>query len=94
MFGKKRVEFSYMEQYKLVSAFRARICKRLRSPGIDSASLCSMTGREGRRTGPPGWESIPGLLKRFTNSGCSPTCIYAFALFIVKMATVADELSH
>jgi hypothetical protein len=20
-------------------------------------------------TGPPGWESIPGLLKRFTNSG-------------------------
>ncbi len=24
---------------------RARICKRLRSPGIDSASLCSMAGR-------------------------------------------------
>jgi hypothetical protein len=24
---------------------RARICKRLRSPGIDSASLCSLAGK-------------------------------------------------
>ncbi len=37
---------------------RARICKHLRSPGIDSEELI-----------PPGWESIPGLLKRFTNTG-------------------------
>ncbi len=48
------------------SLYRARICKRLRSPGIDSASLCSLAGRnykKGWRTGPPGWESILGLLK-------------------------------
>jgi hypothetical protein len=36
---------------------RARICKRLRSPGIDSNESI-----------PPGWESIPELLKRFTNT--------------------------
>ncbi len=51
---------------------KARICKRLSSPGIDSASLCRVTGRYvkwGCRTGPQGWESIPGLLKRFTNTG-------------------------
>jgi hypothetical protein len=56
---------------------RARICKRLRSlgidsEGIDSASLCSLAGRydkQGYRTGPPDWESKPGLLKRFTNTG-------------------------
>jgi hypothetical protein len=55
------------------SQIRARICKRLRSQGIDSASLCSLAGRyakQGCRSDPPGWESIPGLLKRFTNS-CS-----------------------
>ncbi len=40
--------------------FWARICKRLRSPGIDSASLCSLAGRyDGTicRTGPPGIDS-------------------------------------
>ncbi len=50
----------------------ARICKRLRSSGIDSASLCCLAGqydRKGCCTGPPGWESIPGLLKRFTSTG-------------------------
>ncbi len=36
---------------------RARIFKRSRSPGIDSKELI-----------PPGWEPIPGLLKRFTSS--------------------------
>jgi hypothetical protein len=34
--------------------------KFLRSPGFDS-----------KETIPPGWESIPGLLKRFTNTGSS-----------------------
>ncbi len=34
--------------------------KLLRSPGFDS-----------KETIPPGWESIPGLLKRFTNRGSS-----------------------
>ncbi len=41
-------------------------------PRIDSASLCSMAGRYdkyGCRIGPPGWESVPGILKRFTNTG-------------------------
>jgi hypothetical protein len=58
--------------------YRARICKRLCSPGIDSkesilpAYVASLAGRyvkKGCRTGLPGWESIPGLLKRFKNKG-------------------------
>ncbi len=43
--------------------------------GIDSASLCSLAGRydkKGCRTGPPGRESIPGLLERFTSTGSGP----------------------
>jgi hypothetical protein len=36
---------------------RARICKRLRIPGIDSEEWI-----------PPGWEPIPRLLKGFTNT--------------------------
>ncbi len=40
------------------NAFRARICKRLRSPGIDS-----------KESIPPALESIPGLLKKFINTG-------------------------
>ncbi len=55
---------------------RARICKRLRSPGIDPKKSIppayvawrSGTSKKGCRTGPPGWESIPRLLKRFTNT--------------------------
>ena len=57
----------------------ARICKGLRRPGIDSASLCSMAGRyekQGCCTDPPGWESIPGLLKRFTNTGLRPAMLH------------------
>jgi hypothetical protein len=34
------------------SVSSARICKRLRSPGIDSEESI-----------PPGWKSIPGLIK-------------------------------
>jgi hypothetical protein len=47
---------------------------RNRFQGIDSASLCSLVALvrqigfvPARQT--PDWESIPGLLKRFTNSG-------------------------
>jgi hypothetical protein len=43
-----------------------------RFPGIDSASLCSRADqyvKKGCRTGLPGWESIPALPIRFTNSG-------------------------
>jgi hypothetical protein len=52
--------------------------KRLRSPrigfeeSIPSTFICSLTGRYdklGSPTGPPGWESIPGLLTRFTTTG-------------------------
>ncbi len=32
-------------------------------------SLAGRYNKYGGRTGPPGWESIPGLLKRFTNTG-------------------------
>jgi hypothetical protein len=46
---------------------RERVCKRLRSPGIDSkksippAYVASRAGSSNRVvTGPPGWESIPG----------------------------------
>jgi hypothetical protein len=45
----------------LIEISRARIRKRLRRPGIDSEEWI-----------PPGWESIPGLLKRFTNTGSEP----------------------
>jgi hypothetical protein len=38
--------------------YRARICKRLWRPGIDFDESI-----------PPGWESIPGLLKSSTNTG-------------------------
>ncbi len=57
---------------------RARICKRLRSPGIDfkesipPAHVAWRTGTSNRFVVPfcmPGWESIPGLFRRFTNSG-------------------------
>jgi hypothetical protein len=36
-----------------VRELRARICKRLRSPGIDSMDSI-----------PPGWESSPGLIQK------------------------------
>ncbi len=52
----------------------ARICKRLWSPGIDfeeSVPPAYAAWRAGttNRVAVPGWESIPGLLKRFTNTG-------------------------
>ncbi len=59
-----------------------RICKCLRSPGIDSeesippayvAWRAGTTNRVSYGTGPPGWESIPGLFKRFTNTGSGYT---------------------
>ncbi len=46
-----------------LSICRARICKRLSCPAIDS-----------KESIPSGCESIPGLLKRFTNSGSEQTC--------------------
>jgi hypothetical protein len=51
---------------------------RNRFQGIDFTRLCSLAGRyryvkSGCRSDPPGWESIPGLLKRFANSGSEHT---------------------
>jgi len=65
------------KDHEAVQNSRVRICKRLRSPGIDSEKSIPpafedwQAGRTKRVvvTGPPGWESIPGLLKRFTNTG-------------------------
>jgi len=57
--------------------YRAHICKRLRSPGIDSeeslpSAYVGLAGRydnKGCRSGlPDAWESIPELLNRFTNT--------------------------
>jgi hypothetical protein len=55
----------------------ACICKRLWSPGIDSeesispAYVACLAGTTNRVVvpGPPGWESILGLLKRSINTG-------------------------
>jgi hypothetical protein len=56
-----------------VSQFRARIYKRFRRPGIDSEDSIPpayVAWRAGttNRVVVPGWESNPGLLKRFTNT--------------------------
>ncbi len=53
---------------------RARICKRLRSPGIDSGCPCSLAGRAGtsNRIVEPARQAgnrFLGSFKRFTNSG-------------------------
>jgi hypothetical protein len=64
-------DFTAVSKSLYIFAYVALPCKRLRSPGIDSCTLCSLAGRymkQGCRTGPPGLELIPGLLKRFTNS--------------------------
>ncbi len=42
----------------------ARICERLRSPRIDS-----------KESIPPGWASIPGLDKMFSNTGSEPVFV-------------------
>ncbi len=56
---------------------RTRICIRLRSPGInfeESIPPAYVAWRAGTTNrvfimGPTDWELIPGLLKRFTNTG-------------------------
>jgi hypothetical protein len=52
---------------------RARICKRLRSPGIDSRARIfkrlRSQGIDSKESTRPGWESIPWPRERFTNSG-------------------------
>ncbi len=61
----------------LSTHYRARICKLLRSPGIDSSestSPANVAWHTGLSYHPPGWESIPGLLKRFTNTGSVFQC--------------------
>ncbi len=52
------INLSVQQHTSMCMQTRAPVCKRLRSPRIDSEESI-----------PPGWESIPGLLKRFTNKG-------------------------
>jgi hypothetical protein len=95
-------------------AAKSRICKRLRRPGIDSeesippacvAWRASTTNRV-VVTGPPGSESIPGLLKRFKNTGSgasarAPIIREEFFLLFGQIApgmvgekNVSDRLDH
>jgi hypothetical protein len=73
--------FFHVSQEDLM--FRARTCKRLWSPGTDSEESISpayvawRAGTTNRsRTAPPCWESISGLLKRFTNTGSGWLILY------------------
>jgi hypothetical protein len=54
----------YCDSVNLVS--RARICKCLRSPGIDSKESIPPTGAIKVVPALPGWESISGNLKRLS----------------------------
>jgi hypothetical protein len=72
------IRYYYQRCRPLKLATWVRICKCLWSPGIDSqesispayvAWRASTINTVGFRTGPPIWESIPGLLKRSTNTG-------------------------
>ncbi len=71
---------------------RARIFKRLRSPGIDpKESIPPAWGRYVKYnccTGPPGWESIPGLLRRFTNTVSGLLYIRIRWLSVLKLKIV------
>jgi hypothetical protein len=53
---------------ELCTQSRARICKRLRSIGIDSKESLPQAYVD-CRAGTSNRESIPGLLERFTNPG-------------------------
>ncbi len=54
----------------MVLADRFIICKRLRSPGIDSASLCSLAGRYENRVVAPARQAVNSFgLPTFTNTG-------------------------
>ncbi len=62
----------------LAMQFRVRICKHLRSPGIDFVSKCSLTGRYEKlccRTDPPG-------CKGWWNRFLGPLNVYKFGLRI------------
>ncbi len=78
-----------------LSFIRGRICKRLRSPGIDSKESIppayvawrASIRQIGLSYRPAqGWKSIPGLLKRFTNTGSEvrllePALFWVFCSF-------------
>ncbi len=72
--------------YGIHYMLRVRICTRFRSQGNDSKesippAYIAWQGRydkQGFRTGQPGWESIAGLRKRFTNTGSGHICTSCF----------------
>ncbi len=79
-------------QYRLVwvcSLPWARICKCLRSPGIDSASLCRLAARYVKQ-GCRKLVSIPGLLKRFKNSCSDVQTLLASKFFVLPCNTACS----
>jgi hypothetical protein len=76
---------------------RARICKCLWSPRTDSeesippayVAWCAGTTNRFCRIGPLGWESIPGLLKRFTNTGSGACLMLAQSLQTTELSRLA-----
>ncbi len=70
---------------------------RNRLRGINFASLCSLAGRYdklGFRTAPPYWESIPGLLKRFTNSGSETSSLYSRSCVVKSSIGHIPSIGH
>ncbi len=73
----------------LLQSSAARIWKRLWSPGIDSEESIQpvyVAWRAGTTNrvvvpGPPGWKSIPGLLKRFTIRALDSFCLSTLFVF-------------
>ncbi len=62
---------------------RARICNPfLRSPGIDFQPGYIGSGGEAQESNLPGWESIPGPLQRFSNTGSGGPVRQPFAYFV------------
>jgi hypothetical protein len=76
---------------------RARICKRLRSPGTDSEESIPTPFVAMLETGPPGWESIPWLLKKFTNTrtlSCAPSSIGVCIILILRKSPRALHVTE
>ncbi len=49
---------------------------------VDSKLAFQSPGIDCKKSIPPGWESIPGLFKRFTNSGSDHCFIFTFMPYV------------